>query len=153
MQHTKYTIVLALSVLISCFSGCKSDDPDEPSPEQSQVTKLARQWKAADEQFAKLDNVDVSQFFQGFTLVFNTQKNYTSTNGNSPIWPESGTYDFAVANGATNLNQLVRTDGTEINIIELTENSLKLEFYYNGLPSGGRTMGISGNYLFELVAP
>ena len=153
MQHTKYTIALVVSVLILCLSGCKSDDSQEMTPEQWQVIKLARPWEAADEQFVKLDNVDVSQFFEGFTLMFNTQKNYTTTNGNSPIWPESGTYEFAVVNGSTNIDRLIRNDGTEINILELTENSLKIEFDYSSTPSGGRTMGISGGYYFELVAP
>ena len=152
MQRIKYTLALAVSILILHLSGCKSDDPSASSPEQLQVDKLTGQWKAAGESFVSLDNRDASEYFQGFTLVFDSQKNFTTTNGNAPIWPESGTYEFVESNGSTNVNQLIRNDDNVMNIIELTESSLKLEFYYDSSTPGGRSMSVSGKYYFELVS-
>lgn len=150
MQKIKYSIGLVVFTFLLSVSGCKSDDSDSLSEEQIRLSELAGRWGPADDRFVTLDNEDVSSFYQNFSLVLDNKKNFSSSNGNSPVWPASGTFEFEMANGSPDLNRVIRNDGVAINIIELSGDVLRIEFFFDTSSAGGRKMGVSGLYSFEL---
>ncbi len=151
MHHKNYIVTILIAIVVLSNAACKKSDTPSLTEEQIQIALLAKSWSPVEGSFVTQDNQDVSINFQGFNLVFNTSKSYTSTNGNSPIWSEAGTYEFEVINGVKNLNRLIRSDGTEVRITDVTESILRIEFYYDPDNTGGRTKGIQGRYVFNLV--
>ncbi|MCB0497270.1 MAG: hypothetical protein KDC79_14110 [Cyclobacteriaceae bacterium] len=135
----KWHLMLAIVFMASFLGSCKKKAP-EPDARTLQMQKLSASWKVNS---VENDDLDVTSQYSGFTLTVNDLK-YTTTNGGNP-WPSSGTYDFKDAD----LTILVRSDGTEIQIEELTSSTLVLSFNYNSL-TGGRTNGVTGNFIFSL---
>ena len=125
-------------MLVFTFS-CKKKAP-EPDEKTIQQGKLSATWSVNE---VENDGSDVTDQFTGFTLTIN-QLNYSTQNGGNP-WPSSGTYDFK----GTDLFTLLRSDGTEIKIEELTSTTLVLSFNYTSV--NGRTLGVTGDFTFSLT--
>ncbi len=152
MRHIRFISIILVSCLLLLIIRCNPNHSGEPTEEELQISKLAKQWQPSGGQFVLLDNKDVSSAFQNFTLSFDSKKGFSTTQGNSSVWPASGTYEFDQINDIPDLNRLIRSDGVFINIIKLTDENLKITFYYNGSLAGGRITGLSGEYIFDLVA-
>lgn len=128
---------LLFLVLVLAFSCKKKTELDEKT---IQLDKLSATWSVSQ---AENDGSDVTSQYSGFTLTVD-QLNYTTQNGGNP-WPSSGTYDFKQGD----LFTLVRSDGTEIKIEELTSTSLILSFNYTAV--NGRTSGVTGDFTFSMT--
>ena len=89
--------------------------------------------------------LDVSDQFSGFKLTVG-DFTYTTVNALPSAWPASGTWSFANDSGTL----VDRSDGVQITVAVST-SSLKLSFSVTGLGSGGRTKGVDGEYVFDLV--
>ena len=135
------TVFYGLLILVITLGySCKKKDP-QPDARTIQLSKISTTWNINK---VVNDDLDVTDQYSGFTLTVN-QLNYTTQNGGNP-WPSSGTYDFKDGD----LTTIIRNDGTEIKIEELTTSSLILSFNYASL-SGGRTAGITGDFTFSLT--
>ncbi len=132
------TVVCCLSLLnylISC------NDDDGPSAEQIRLQEHSATWALGS---VTNDGNDVTSQFTGFSLSID-QFSFTTENGGN-AWPTSGTYSFI----ENDLDRLQRSDGVEITIDAINNDDLSLSFQVSTLP-GGRTAGITGNFIFSLV--
>lgn len=137
---------LALALIFSvAISGCKRKTTPEPTPEEKQLDKLAKTWVIATGANAvTINTVDVSSDWTNFELTF-TDGGYTTLNTfSADVWPNSGTWEFAV----DDVNTLIRDGGLNISI-NVTDNALLMQFNY-ALP-GGRIEGVEGDWIFNMV--
>lgn len=119
---------------------------DDPTEEEIFLGKIAAAWIPTSTGVV-LDDVPVNKVFSGFVLTLTDQAGFTSTNGNSPIWPASGTFTLKKVSTTAGFN-LVRNDGVEIFIDQMTDAKLVLRFQYVGQP--GRIGSVGGEYVFDL---
>lgn len=152
MINTYMKSILAVFVCLAVFNlcGCKSDS-SEPTEEQIILDKMSKTWSITQGSVVTLDDQDVTINFQGFSVTLNSDKTFSSINGNSPIWPESGSFEFETVNGVKNLNRIIRGDGVIIDITELSENTFNIEFFFDPANAGGRTEAVQGEFEFNLV--
>lgn len=132
--------VLALMVITS-FSACD----DEPSAEEAFMDKLSGEWTPSQ---ISLDNVVLEGAFDGFQLVIKVDKSFSTIKGNDPIWAPSGTFTLKTNTSASGFS-LIRNDGVEIQVTDLSNETLGLKFQYTS--TGGRRSSVSGNYQFDLI--
>lgn len=138
LNHFKALLGMLLVIfMISCKE-------DEPTAEEIFLGKISHRWTGSS---ILADDVPVNGAFADFELTLNKNKTYATLNGNSPIWPASGTFTAKAVSTTTGFN-LLRDDGTEIEVSELTDSKLVLKFHYDA--SGGRRKSVTGNYTFEL---
>jgi hypothetical protein len=142
MKTILRTAGLVTLIVLGFISGCK---PDEPSAEELFLEKISGNWTAT---MVSVDNTVLEGAFDGFALTLKADKTYTSTNGNAPIWPASGTFTAKAVTSSAGFN-LVRSDGVEVEVVELTENDLTLRMHY--ISPDGRSSSVSGDYEFELT--
>jgi hypothetical protein len=127
--------------LITMFSACK----DDPSAEEIFLGKISGTWAPG---VISVDGVVLQGAFSGFTLSFTKDKHYTTTNGNAPIWPASGTFTLTAASAPPGFN-ILRADGVAVQVLEFTDHKLVLTLHY--VSPGGRKSSVTGDYKFELV--
>jgi hypothetical protein len=153
MINTYIKSILAVFLCFVVFNlcGCKSDS-SEPTEEQIILDKMTKTWLLDPESAVLLDGQDVTINFQGFSVTLNSDKTFSSINGNDPVWPESGLFEFETVNGVKNLNRIIRGDGVIIDITELSNNTFTIEFFYDPASSGGRTEAVQGKFEFNLVS-
>lgn len=120
------------------ISSCKDDDPIDPKAQK--LNQLNASWAM---QSVSNDGNDVSSQFTGFTLSIDGT-NYNTQNGGNP-WPASGTYELS----GDNLDLILRNDGVEMTIDELTTDKLVLSFSYSAV--NGRVNGITGGFTFSMT--
>lgn len=145
-------LVIPLMIILLSTSGCKKDD--DPSPAEVQTTALSSTWVIGSSGFVTLDGSDVTSYFSQFELDILADYSYSTIGGNKPNpWPASGKWSFLEnSDGSLNLNKLVRDDGLEITIEELTSSTLRISFIHNeSVHQSGRTDGVSGLYVFSLT--
>lgn len=138
---TSSLIVWVLMGLVTLV-GCKKDDP---KPETERIKELLRTntWRI---QSVTVDGTDQSTLFTGLTLTF-TDTNYSTTNG-GVVWPASGSWSF-VDNTA---KKIIRSDGLEIRVEEVTGTSLKLGLTRTAGSLGtGRIESVAGNHTFSFI--
>jgi hypothetical protein len=128
--------------LIIVSQGCKTD---EPTADEVFLSKISGEWTASK---IAVDDVVLEGAFDGFKLSLTAEKKYVTTNGNAPIWPESGSFALKQVSSIVGFNVL-RDDGVEISIKEFSEKRLVLMFHY--VSSSGRSSSVTGDYIFELV--
>ncbi len=141
-KNLQWFSALALLALLT-FPSCKEDEPTE---EEVFLSKIGLSWQLSEEGVL-LDDVPVNNVFNGFTISLTSQSSFSTSNGNAPIWPASGTFTLKKVGTTTGFN-LVRSDGVEVFVDQLTEQRLVLRFQYVG--QGGRTGSVSGEYVFDL---
>lgn len=138
---TNSIIIFTLAGLCSLAS-CKKDDP---MPETERVKELLKTntWRI---QSVTIDNTDQTALFTGLTLKF-TDTNYSTTNG-GVVWPASGAWEFT----DDTAEKILRSDGVEIRVEEVTATSLKLGLTRtSGTLGPGRVKSLSGNHLFSFI--
>ncbi len=149
-MKTKLNLVLVTLLAVALLNGCKKKEEPTKSDEEIQLEKLSKTWALGTGSDAvTYEGTPVATDWAGFTLTLGN-KTYSSANAFSPdIWPASGSWDFGKnTDGSTNVNVMVRDDGTEISI-QVTDTSLKLQFTYSA--TGGRLTGIEGDWVFDMV--
>ena len=141
-------IVLAFTLIgIVSLTACGGGDTPAPvvDPTQEIIDALTKTWSVSS---VTLDNTDVTTDWNGFTLTFDSSKGYSATALNAEsilVWPASGSYSFPNAN---NTNQILRNDGVEITLSNVTETSATLSFQITG--RNGRTEGLIGQWVFVM---
>ena len=135
-----YILLLAIFGLIIHFSSC--DKVDDPTAQELQLRKLtSKTWSI---QSVYVDGVDRSSLFDDMQLTIG-ENTFTTTNGGT-VWPASGMWHFSNTQGTV----IERGDQVVINIIEVTEVSLKLSLTWTETTLGpGRSKSISGEYIFS----
>lgn len=152
MKNFKQIISFAF-VLCLVMASCKSDDDGTPSKtdKQIQTEKLTKTWGLGN---VTLDGAPME--YTGFELTISanadgSNKTYSTSNGQA-AWPASGTWDFV----GENYNKILRSDGVEMTVSGLTDSALTLSFTITEETSAGRfgqrVKGVTGDYVFSLVA-
>ena len=140
-QHT-----LLLSICLLAFSLVMSCNPDDEPLEDAQVLALralAGDWTLGDGAgYIRVDGVDVSANYEGFSLFFTTGI-YLTTNGKD-LFRARGTWEWIDENAT----MVHLDDGKEIKIVQLTDRRLTVTF---NLSDGGARAGIPGNYEVSVV--
>jgi hypothetical protein len=98
----KYTgLMLVMAVIITSCKGKDDPKPDEDT-QQAIIDALQGTWTASE---VRKDQTVISDFAD-FSITI-SGKNYSTANG-SPVWPESGSYDFETAETE---DEFLRQDG------------------------------------------
>ncbi len=145
----KYLVVFKLMMMIVAvgflltISSCK----DDPTAEEVFRKKIALTWKSSPVG-VQFNSKDVNGVFKDFTITFTESQTYTTTVGNTPVWPASGKFTLKATTSSTGFS-LLRDDGVEVTVDQLTEAKLVLKFPYIGKSS--RVGSVSGGYVFDLV--
>lgn len=142
MSYSRSSLLNVVVILLLAFTACK----DDPSAEEQFLKRIGAKWDASTTGVT-LDGVAVNGAFKNFSITFTDQGTFTTSNGNSPIWPASGKFTLKSTSTSVGFN-LVRSDGVEIRIDQLTDTKMVLKFQYS---SSSRTSSVSGNYIFDLV--
>ena len=145
----KKTGIIKLLFLLTAYIGivlqlmsCK----DEISAEEEFLNKVSGKWDASSVGVT-VDGVDVNGAFKNFSITIKNDATYSTSNGNSPIWPASGKITV-VANNSSVGFEFLRSDGVIVSIQQFTESKLILALQY--IDPNGRTRSVSGNYVFDL---
>jgi hypothetical protein len=139
-QRLVWSLLIISVALLS--QSCKKDDPKSES-DRVQELLAANTWQL---QEVTIDNAEEEVLFAGMTLQF-TNTTYTTTNG-GVVWPATGTWEFKDASAKT----ILRSDGLEIAITEITATSLKLSLVWTEDTIGeGRVGSIAGDHVFSFV--
>ena len=139
--------ILFIAVLLSCD---ESGGGDDPTPEPATFEeKLAGTWSMSS---VKIDGSDVSSDYSGFSINFDSNLNYTISNGGTTFTQTVGSWGTSSANdtGATGFlagitNQVTLAFSNEDKTLTLSFSVDNTTF---GL--GGRGEGLAGNYVFVL---
>lgn len=133
--------ITMLSLLIVVLN-CKNENGD-PSPQDLALQKLTGQWTLGNTGYILLNEQNVSDSYPSFTLSFDNQQ-YEITHAGD-MFNGSGSWKWV----GTSSNQLITDNGLEINILDLTANSLEFTFVLSSIESV--TAGLSGNYRIRMV--
>ena len=148
MKNINRIIVIILVTGIGSIVGCKKkSDPTPVDPKQEIINNLTNTWSVSG---VTMDGQDVSADWTDFALTIDLEQNYAATDLSAEsvlIWPVIGSYTFP---NTDNSNVVLRNDGVQITISNLTVNSVQLSFQISGRNNGGRTEGLLGNWLFEM---
>lgn len=142
MKNINIAASLIVIIGLLFLTSCKKDDPE---PETARIQKIlaANSWVI---QTVTVNEVDQTNLFTGLTLSF-TMTNYSTTNG-GVVWPASGTWEFVDETAKT----IVRNDGLQITINEVTNTSLKLALIWSTTTlGGGRTASVAGDHEFSFI--
>ncbi len=135
--------IVTLFTLANCGSG--SDDPEPViTEEEKQLNRLAKTWVPGTVTHA---GDEITEDFDGFTLIITKSKTYTVSGNMAGFdyepFKNAGTWVFKDGN----LNIMKRNDGVEM-AVHVTDNTLELTF--DMAEENGRIGGL-GSYTFELV--
>ena len=147
MKTIKNITILAVIAVIATLSACGGDDTPTPvtDPTTEVIKALGKSWTATS---VSLDDADVTGDWAGFALTFLQSQGYSATNLSAEsilVWPVSGSYTFPNANNA---NQILRNDGVQMTLSNVTETSATLSFRITGRT--GRTDGLIGEWVFVM---
>jgi len=138
--------VLSLSILfcLVTFVGCKKTKPIIKTPVEQALENLAVTWALGS---VTRDASPVTDEFQGFVLVMDGSKTFSTTNG-ADIFPAGSQWDFngEVTNASGPFE--ITAGGVLMEVTSLTGTNLILSFTYT-MP-GGRIANLSGLYVFSL---
>jgi hypothetical protein len=138
--------VLLLVFVIGTFLTISSCT-DDPTAEEIFLKKIALAWKSS-ATGVQFDGKDVNGVFKDFTIAFTESQTYSTTAGNAPVWASSGKFSVKASSSGTGFS-LLRDDGVEIAVDQLTESKLVMKFNYIGKTS--RVKSVSGGFVFDLV--
>lgn len=137
----KITLSVVLLMVLILYSGCE-EEPSEYEVAMSKIT--AHTWKISN---VTVDGTTQTQLFTNFSIKFNNNDTYTSSNG-APVWPGSGQWYLDVSGTAFSRSD----NGLMVSIQELSETSLILSLQWNRTTFGnGKTESISGNHRFTFT--
>ena len=140
-----YTVTFIAALTAVTIGGC-SDEKPGPTPEELFHEKISHSWQV---ERVTVDGRDVTNAFPNMRLTIGSDYTYTTTNGAAPIWKASGTFQLKET-VSSELFDLLRDDGTTINVTELTSTNWKLKFTYTSPAT--RSQSIGGQYEFTFKA-
>jgi len=140
----KYILFISI---ITLLTNCGDPEPTPQAVDQTLATieALSKTWSPSQ---VTLDGANVSADWSGVSFSFTQNKSFTVSGlstENSLIWPSTGTYSFPDANKPL---KILRNDGIEITLNNLTDTSVDVSFVITGR-TGGRAAGLSGSYKFS----
>ena len=139
----KYLVLSISLVLCLGLTSCGDDDTPVDDAQLVALRMLAGDWTLGnDAGYIRVDGVDVSSNYDGFSLFYATGV-YVTQNG-ADLFRARGVWEW-VDKEATALRL---DDGKEINITQLTDR--RFTFTFN-LPSLSARAGIPGNYEISVV--
>jgi hypothetical protein len=127
-------------LLLTVISSCN----DENTPAASKKDLLLRTWTLTHSGFIRKDGVDVSKTYVDLSVSFQPDGTYTTTQAGE-LFSSSGTWitDEAVSS--------IALDGeVAITVPELSTTTLRVNMIITGNPSGGRGLGVDGEYDIQL---
>ena len=138
---------LLFSLLIAfplVFSSCGEETTEIPQTQQEKTRLILvnSPWKM---QKVTVDGFDQTNIYKDLVLTFlNTQ--YTSVNGKG-VWPANGFWSFE----NTEATSFLRSDGVRVDILEITNTSLRLSMDWDETTyiTTGRTTSLDGQHIFE----
>src|SRR5688572_4465805 len=139
-KFTRLAAFLVFMILLSCKG-------DEPSAKDIFIKNISKGWKPS-ATGVKLDGEFVNGVFDTFSLTFAKGLTYSTTDGQDPVWKASGKFTVNKASNAVGF-LIVRDDGVEVTVTELTESKLVIQFPFT--KKGGRSSSVSGGYVFDLI--
>ena len=146
MKQIKNITLAFLFIIV--ITSCEENDPPElvDDAQQEMIDALSKTWSTSS---VLQDNNSVSGDWSDFRIQLTENMGYTSnssTNEQKLIWPISGSYTFP---DVDNPNKILRSDGVEINLSNVTETSATLSFQITGR-SNGRSNSLIGEWVFIL---
>jgi hypothetical protein len=134
------TLAGIFPAIIFIVIGCASKGSDPQPDAQVKGMLTSGTWKL---QSATVDGTDKTPVYNGLTLTFSdTQFNSSPPD---PIWPVSGTWSFTDQAE----NAIVRNDGLQIAITEISTSKLSLKLTWTSTTlSGGRIESLAGVHVF-----
>jgi len=139
--------VLSLSILfcLVTFIGCKKSPPPPKTAGEQALENIAVTWGLGT---VTRETLPVNAEFQGFVLVMDGSKTFSTTNG-MDIFPAGTQWDFnGEVTNATGPFQIT-AGGVDMEVTSLTSTNLILTFSYTA--PGGRIANLDGEYVFSLV--
>lgn len=133
--------VMSLIIITSCKGG--GDDTPAPTDQEIAQAILENTWIVGSTGSISVDNTDVTDRYDGFSLNIGNGT-YTTTNAGD-LFPANGTWEWV---GETD-NIFTTGNGKEITITELTETQFSFQFLKT---EQNVAAGISGNYSISLTA-
>src|SRR5690242_6333678 len=124
-------LLLVAGIIVSSCGGGGGDDPTPPAPTATETNTQflsSGTWKMSS---VKVDGIDQSSLFKGFTLSF-TSSSYSTTNG-TPVWPASGTWSFTNSDATT----VTRNDGVVITITSISTSNFVFTLMWDKTTLGG----------------
>mgnify|MGYP001793616058 FL=1 len=144
MKNLRYLLSITLLLGSLMMIGCGDDDDDGPSAEELQLQMIAKSWVAQTVTFDETDVTDAS--FSNFSITFGTDKTFSASNG-EPIFTGGGLWDF----GST-LDVIIVDGVTMTTVFNADASALQLPFTATGESIGSRKSGLTGDYVFNLLA-
>jgi hypothetical protein len=142
---TRLSVICLLALTTLTFQGCGKKGGDPAPTEIEKATKQLNSgtWKV---QSVKIDDVDHTVLFTGFTLQF-TPTTFTTTNGGE-VWPASGNWTFTDASA----KKITRSDDVEVTLDAISESQLVLSLKWESTSFGsGRSTSLSGVHKFTFT--
>lgn len=130
-------------ILLALFQLGACSDDKESGPDAKTKMLTAQPWAHA--QVTHSDG-DLSDQYENFVILFTSNKSgefdgtFLISNGTPAFSETSGMWKFEG-------DQIILDSGKEMDFV-LDENNLELDFFTS--PTGGRVMGLSGHFIFDL---
>lgn len=147
----RYSISLLYIIILSGsmvhLESCRKHDvkPDRLGEKRKQ---MAASWTV---ESVTLSGLDVTAYYKDLILLIKQEGTYECQNAMPPVWPLSGQLELEMND--TEL-RMIRSDGVEILVQTLDNESMVLQFFWSGkAPSGGRLNSMSGDYVFTFHKP
>jgi hypothetical protein len=154
MKSLKLLLAGVFVGVLLLHSGCKDKGNNTPPPEDVQLGKLSKTWKAS---AVTLDGTNQMANYQNFQLTISGTPGQTANGFNYSVtgrpslspWPASGTFKF----GSDVATQLIRDDGLPITyaVTDVTPVQLQITFNYSGSGIAGRVNQVQGNWVMTFV--
>lgn len=145
-MKTKIFYMLAFVMAGAIIIGCdENNGSKEKTEEEKQTEKLSKTWVVDAVEFELgFDTHDRTDEWPSFEVTF-TDGAFTTANSSFPdVWPAAGTWSYKEGD----LNTIIRGDDVEI-AITVSDSDLSMSFTYPA--AGGRTDGIEGNWVFDML--
>jgi hypothetical protein len=129
-------------VIIFLVSTCGKQSQTDAEKNTAALIGSGASWSMST---VTVGGVDQTSTYSGMTLKF-AATTYTTTNGRI-VWPAAGSWSFASSDGKL----IKRSDGVDVTVTSISNNSLVLEFDWANTTFGGRLSSISGHHVFNFT--
>lgn len=138
----QYSTGIILIGLIT-FTSCKEELSAEEKAQSEFLKQLSGTWAV---NVVEVDSKIVTDAFVDMQITFDTKKRITVVNPVGNIWPASSTFKLQKSDV---FYDLLRSDGVEVILTDLTADELGLEIGF-ATPPGGRSASVAGIYAFRM---
>jgi hypothetical protein len=132
----RFTVMILIALV--GFGGCDSEETESLANKNTRILQLGP-WMVTK---VLVGSSDETASFNGMTVTF-LPETYVATGGGL-VWPELGTWNLILPEATS----FERDGDIEVTIVEITDDSLVLEFDWQGTLGPGRINSIQGTYRF-----